>query len=658
MKSLFIPVFLLCAVLVGSPAQAQDDPPRYEPPLLRPEQQSLSLVDAVRLTLQHDPFILLQEADTLGRAGIARELSGQFDTTMRGDGRFDYIEQELPESVKRQQRKDRQDLIDALPEVETLADSLQAVLANLGDPRITTDPNAVDLTRGITNAQTRIEALTMQTQLILLTELINSAADPNLRQNLIALRQTSIDLMRDQVTRNAREANEVRLDLRNTLADLGDAPVDEWRSHANLHLDVVRQLRNGIIVAPFVDLTYDAQNFKGKPFRETRRGGEGVEDTYRSQVGFDVVLPLLRGRGRTSVAAAETAANIDYQASRLLLLHEKSRGILETARAYWDLRSATEELEVARRSVKLQSDLLSLTQALIKAKEKPRADESRVQASYSDALARQAGAERRLSDARIALARVMGVALDAGTDPAPVATEPFPEPPADLADTTEAILKLAQEAVGLRMDRRAAALREEAAGVLVKGARRDTKPRLDLTGRMFATSTAEKSFGDLNRWVFPSGSGSLEFEAPFGNNFLRGRLAQRESSLLVAQIESTDRERTIMLNVMRLSESLRVAADQVRRAEDAVRFYDKTIEDEQAKLKAGDSTLVDTIFTEQQTTAARDALVLARRDYAALLAELRYEAGLLVTEGPDGGRVSESSLTSVPAPLRGAEPRN
>ena len=54
MTSRDLPVFHLCAALVlgSAQAQAQEDPPRYEPPVLRPEQQGLSLVDAVRLTLQ------------------------------------------------------------------------------------------------------------------------------------------------------------------------------------------------------------------------------------------------------------------------------------------------------------------------------------------------------------------------------------------------------------------------------------------------------------------------------------------------------------------------------------------------------------------------------------------------------------------------------
>jgi len=621
--------------------------------MFRPDEKGLRLIDAVRLSLQHDPFILLQDAETQSRAGIARELSGQFDTTLRGSGSFEYREQELTETVKRQQRKDRQDLVDTLPAVESLADSLQAASGNLNDPALLTDPNSVDLTEGVTDPQTRIEMLRLQTTLTLFDELIDATSNPALKQNLIDLQHATLETAVDQISRAAREADRIRLDLRKAIQDLGPAPVDEWSRVAKLHLDVVKQLRNGIFVGPYSDLSYQAQNFKGKDSTDVAKGGQGVRDTYRGEVGFDVRVPLLRGLGKTSVAAAETAARKDYEASRLTLIHEKSRSVLETVRAYWDLRSAVDELDVARRSEILQAGLLNFTQELIKAKERPRSDEARVQASHADAQARVSAAERRLSDARVNQARVMGVALRSA-ESAPLPADPFPQPPEDLVTNPGAIANLAHLALEQRMDRRAALLSEEAAGILVKGARSDTKPRLDLQGRLFGTSTGEGSLTDLDRWVFKSASGTLELEAPFANNTLRGRLAQRESSLDIAGIDSSEKTRNITLNVFRLAQSLQLAADQLQRAEAAVSYYDKTIQDERDKLKAGDSTLVDTILTEQQTTGARQARVAAQRNYAIALAELRFEAGGLVLAVEDQNKVTEESLLAVPAALRGA----
>jgi outer membrane protein TolC len=249
----------------------------------------------------------------------------------------------------------------------------------------------------------------------------------------------------------------------------------------------------------------------------------------------------------------------------------------------------------------------------------------------------------------------MGVALESA-ESAPLPADPFPEPPEDLATNASAVANLAHTALEQRMDRKATLIREEAAGVLAKGASRDTKPRLDLQGKLFGNSTGEASLADLDRWVFRSASGALELEAPFANNALRGRLAQRESSLGIAQIDSAEKARTITLNVLRLTQSLQLAADQLKLAEAAVSYYDKTIEDERSKLKAGDSTLVDTILTEQQTTAARQARVAAHRNYATVLAELRFEAGGLVLAGDDQSRVTEESLLAVPAALRGTAP--
>lgn len=638
------------ALLSGSPGQAQEAP--YNPPLLKPAEKELKLLDAVRLALQNDPFILLRESESLGKAGVYRELKGQFDFTLKGDAQYSYLEQELTETTKRQERKDRDDLINAQPQAEALADSLLAVQRNLQDPRLTTNPDSVDLSVGVTDPSTQIQVLGLQTQLALIQDLINNAGNATLRNDLINLRNTTLNLARTQISRSAAEADRLRLEVRQILKDLGPAPTDEWRRNASVHLALLKQLRNGLFIAPFVDSTYRAGNYVGKTSTDPKKGGQGIKDTYRSEVGFDVRLPLFRGRGSVSVAAAERSAQKDYEASRFSYLHEKSVSVRETARAYWDLRAAEEQVEVAQRAVQLEGGLLNLTQALIKAKEKPRSDEARVQASSADAQARLAQAQRSLNEARVNLARVMGVAIG-GPDDAPIATDAFPEPAQNLAATADALNALAKEAIDSRLDRKAAALVEEAAFILVKGARRDTAPRIDLTGKFSGNSTGETSFHDMDRWVFRSATGGLEIEAPFANNTQRGRLAQREASWNTSRIDSTDLSRNIALNVLRLAQSLSIADDRLRQAEAAVRSYDRTIEDEQSKLKAGDSTLVDTILTEQQTTAARSALVEARRDYARLIAELRFEAGLLVMEGPDGTKVTEDSLLGVPAALQG-----
>jgi len=66
-------------------------------------------------------------------------------------------------------------------------------------------------------------------------------------------------------------------------------------------------------------------------------------------------------------------------------------------------------------------------------------------------------------------------------------------------------------------------------------------------------------------------------------------------------------------------------------------------------LKAGDSSLIDSILTEQQATSARLAYISAQQEYAVILAQLRHESGLLVQDGS----VDAASVIAVPQALVG-----
>jgi outer membrane protein TolC len=182
--------------------------------------------------------------------------------------------------------------------------------------------------------------------------------------------------------------------------------------------------------------------------------------------------------------------------------------------------------------------------------------------------------------------------------------------------------------------------------VLVESARRETRPIVDVNFSYWGTSIKQSSIG-YGDWTFRSASVGLSFEKPLGNNTAAGLFAAERASLRQTQIDSTDLERVIGLRVVELAESLKVAIDRLRSAEEAVRNYDQTITNEQARLRAGDTSLLDTILTEQQATGARISYIAAQAEYASILAELRHEAGVLMRDGTIDG----AQLTSIPPPL-------
>ena len=643
-----LPLSLFVSSVVPAIAQAPADPQSpFRPPAIRFDAAGMTLVEAVRLTLQNEPTIKLRETDVALQQGVVRSQKGLFDTTFRVDGTFGREQVELLESQKLDQQQIRDDLKTAIVDVTALTQSLTAAGALLRDRNLAfNNPGAVDLST-IKDPTVFSQMSILQSELVLYRDILASSSltDPTVRQDIINLREQTIGKNIDFFNSQQAAIAGVPAQLQTKLNNLGSTPEEQWDKRNELTADLFKLFRSGMTVHPYIDLRYRSQNYVGKKLVATEFGGLGIEPLSNGKIGFDVVLPLLRGRGRDSVAAAETASKYDLEATRLDLLFQHSRSVLDTIQAYWQARAAAGQVDVLRRSVEIEGELATITRALIAANEKPRSDETRILAATADARSRYEAAQRQLTEARINLAQVMGVAL-ADALAIPLASDPYPQPPADLQIDPQAYAMFIREAVAKRFDRQAVLKAEASGKALVEGARIETRPILDVNASAWGTSVQESSLG-YGSWVFRSGSVGLSLEKPFGNNTAGGLLELRRASLRRTQIDSANVERVVGLSVIQLSESLKVAADRLRSSEEAVRNYDETLTNEQARLKSGDSSLLDTILTEQQATSARLAYVAAQQEYASLLAMLRHEAGLLVQDGTVDG----SQLVTVPPAL-------
>ena len=192
MRSSFVIPAWVC-LLAGLPVlaaaadkQASGDAP-WRPTALQPE-QSLSLLEAVRLTLQNDPNIRLTESQVHQKEGVTQELAGQFDLMLRANGGYQYNREELRDSTKRREQKNRDDLDAIIPRADSVLAGLQRALTNLRNPNAIENPAEIDFTEGVTNPAIANELLKIQNNLILLTELIAQTADPATRLQLEGLR--------------------------------------------------------------------------------------------------------------------------------------------------------------------------------------------------------------------------------------------------------------------------------------------------------------------------------------------------------------------------------------------------------------------------------------------------------------------------------------
>ena len=656
-----IVILVLCAIAPGTrtawaqpPAPAGQTGSPGEPPVMRFDPQGIDLVQAVGITLQNSPDIRLAEASATQALGAAQQQIGLFDTIFLGNSNYNYQRQMLTptsflaEVLKRQDLRaaadGERDTVNRLTQLKNQLTVMQGLSGECGtnntsaqlaalrqlDPATATDLEVIDALCAAANQ-----------------------VDPSqgLRRDLLAIRQRLITDTINKTTEGVSDAVAAEARLRQFVVNLGDAPDQEYFSNSAFNLSISRLFRNGISFAPFFNGTGQGTNFIGKPFNSDCEigpcGGKGSFPLYNVQAGFNVIVPLARGLGADAVAAPERAALIDEQAARLDAQHQASVSALTTINAYWNLRAAQDNVDIAQRSVDLQARMVQLTRQTIAAGNLPAVELARVQASEARSQTVLRDAQVAFHQARVALAAAMGVAVSTDEATLPRARDPFPAAPDATSVDEQRMAALAADGLQQRRDVVAALRRAEAAQVIVRGSQLNLKPRVDLSAGSWYTGNDEDVITRaFKRWVGPSYKVAIDVEKPFGNNTLRGELVQAQAGSVSSQISSADLRRQVRLDVVRTGRSLVEAIERVRVAQSAVQFYQQTIDAEIARYQIGEVTLIDTITTEAQQSDARRALVAAQQELAQLIAELRFETGTLVPDAT--AQVTQQGLITVP----------
>ncbi len=648
--ALLLAVSLAVPALPGARLLAADAPRKapvrlYDPQPLNIPGNRISLLDAIRITLQNDPNIKLFEQDMLGSKGVWQTQTGQFDSSLNATVQYLFTQQSLTLSQTSAEKKTRtqvqQDIANNQQTVQTYQTevnqltSLQANPTGPGIPSTIQDPV-------LTLVQAEVDSYNQQIAL---------ETDPAKQAALIAKRNAIIAGNLAGAQGNLVGAQSDLSQSTQQLQDLGAVPKTIQQQNLTLNVQALFPYRDGVTLGLVADGGYTSNGYMGKP-KQTQFGGLGIEDQYTADIGFSITASLLRGRGSDATGAQEKASEINFRASELSYKHQASVSVLNTVGAYWNLVAAQEILEVARKSAGLQGRRLEVTDALISADEVPRSERARALASRASGEGLVAAALRTVDEARVTLAVAMGVAVDSAAN-APYAADPFPS--AVERDALEKLSPAPLQALAAehRFDLQAALKLIDSGGVLVRKAETDLRPQLDVSGQITANGTAETSLSQMsNGWTAPSISAGLTFSKPVGNNAALGAFAQSKAQMAQQIINARDLERTIRANIVQILATLHDAADQVERARDAVQAYATTIESEHERFKSGETSLLDAILTQDYQTSALVTYSQARQVYASLLAQLRYETGTLLGETAGGTVVREDSFLHLPRPAK------
>jgi outer membrane protein TolC len=425
--------------------------------------------------------------------------------------------------------------------------------------------------------------------------------------------------------------------------EAADTPVSESASRQrSTVLDSISYnvpFRSGLQIQP--GISFD---------RESAPGGPAVNT---GTVFFRIRQPLLQGRGRDVVAAGELSARRELVASGLDLRFATAQRMMTVAAQYWQTRATQLNLEVLISSEQSSRDLLDTTRKLVQADETPAAELVQLEADLAAAESARINGERALFAARQGLGREIGL------DPGEIATlpppsDPFPAlRPEDLPPLADAG-RLVDLAVRHRADLRAARERQAEFDILARAAEDALKPQLDLVLTPSYTGfteggTAGSFFSPLFRNI-PGVSTllSLNFSLPTGRLLARGRLiearaSQRQSSLLADLVV-----KGIGADVPTALDAVRRNAQQLQRAAEAVRLFEKTVSNEEKKLRAGTSTLINLITQRDRLTFARQVQVSAQLSLALSLLDLRFQTGTLLAEDRGDTSLQATRLTRPP----------
>lgn len=390
-----------------------------------------------------------------------------------------------------------------------------------------------------------------------------------------------------------------------------------------------------------------------EPDFELRRTDDGTGAINMATVSFTLRQPLLRGRGREVVAAGEMAAERQVEASRLDLEHQIAERLLAVVTQYWTVKAAWLNLEVLRTTEARSRELLETTRRLIEADVTPAAEMVQLEADLTSREVSRIAGEQSLFRATQSLGREIGLDPQEIRELAlPIEDFPFLKPGAisPEADTDELI----ERALERRADLLAARQRLDATRILLGAADNALKPQLDLVlTPSYSGLTEGEDVGEYFSPVFQNIPGlstslGLRLTWPTLNRRAEGDKIQAQASALQSERAVDLVAISIGAEVPTALDAVRQGAEQLDKITQAVGFFEKAVDNEIKKLRAGTSTLIDVLSQRDRLTAVRQQRVSVQLALALALLELRFQTGTLVESGLEKRSITREHLTTLP----------
>ena len=474
---------------------------------------TISLADAVRLTVEQSPEVRRARQALAVTSARAQQARGAFDALVRAKPGFRYLYSEIAPFIRSSEDDKRRQLTQTYLAFDELNRQLLAQLQQLGQrtpscpigftvPGLDGDPFLLDR---LDPAETTLRGLERDLQspagasleaslgIVRLRDICNPSpyipvVQPELfldfwravnsisGLNLNNILDTFSQFPRENVQHAYEISEAVSTRALLGLERLGALPQDEVRKNQYLELGWSKQFRSGLNLSAQGRYEAEERNFHEKSL-DPSFGGFAVNPRFPSSVSFTTNMPLLKRRGATSNAAAERAAGHAIDAQRAQLRFTVASEVFRVVLAYLSLQANQATVRLLEESAARQAQLVLVTEARLRSGDVVRIEVDRVRARQARVASSLAGARANLVSAQIALVRAMGADLDPSA-PAPSASDALSPAAARALTSVTAPLP---PALAARQDLRSLDRLRLASQSLADGAASDLKHTLDFS---------------------------------------------------------------------------------------------------------------------------------------------------------------------------------
>ena len=360
--------------------------------------------------------------------------------------------------------------------------------------------------------------------------------------------------------------------------------------------------------------------------------------SYGSTMSFNMTQPLLRNFKTDNTRTTLLTQQITRDINDITLKTSIANTIASVRNAYWDLRSAIENIEIQRRAVALATTLVEQNRTKVEIGTLAQIDVITAESQQANAELNLVNAESTWRTAEMAFKKLIAGGTDDEIFNATVNPTDLPS----LAQTNVDIQAAVTAALANRTDLISAKKTIESNELSIELLKNQVLPDLNLTagysvtgagGNLYkATSNqlgaslalvSEAGYFDSITGAFsqPTWNIQASFTYPLGQVAARANLARTRLQLEQTKTSLKSTELTVTTDVTNAGLSVQNAYKSLMASQKARELADRQAEAEQTKFDVGMSTNFTVVQQQQAQTSARLAELRARITYIKALIE-------------------------------------